>query len=61
MLKEKEENGLLHIHHHQSHDSYKHREIGILESGILDGDMFLQVREQNFNFDSKIMNWKKYA
>lgn len=45
MLKEKEENGLLHIHHHQSHDSYKHREIGILESGILDGDMFLQVRE----------------
>lgn len=50
MLKEKEENGLLHIHHHQSHDSYKHREIGILESGILDGDMFLQV---NFNFDSE--------
>jgi hypothetical protein len=43
MHKEKEENGVLHIHHHQAHDSYRCRELGIIENGILDGDMFLQV------------------
>ncbi|CAO1388922.1 unnamed protein product [Diamesa serratosioi] len=42
MHKEKEENGMIHIHH-QSHDSYRNREIGIFENGLLDADMFLQA------------------
>ncbi|XP_055699973.1 aryl hydrocarbon receptor protein 1 isoform X2 [Phlebotomus papatasi] len=41
MLKDKEENGMLsHIH---SHDSYRSRELGVLEHNLLDGDMFLQA------------------
>ena len=44
MHKEKEENGMIHIHH-QSHDSYRNREIGIFENGLLDADMFLQVSD----------------
>ncbi|XP_055679518.1 aryl hydrocarbon receptor protein 1 isoform X2 [Lutzomyia longipalpis] len=41
MLKEKEENGMLsHLH---SHDSYRSRELGVLEHNLLDGDMFLQA------------------
>jgi hypothetical protein len=42
MLKEKEENGMIHIHH-SSHDSYRTRELGIFENGLLDADVFLQV------------------
>lgn len=46
MLKDKEENGMLsHIH---SHDSYRSRELGVLEHNLLDGDMFLQVRTPPF-------------
>lgn len=40
--KEKEENGMIHIHH-SSHDSYRARELGIFENGLLDSDVFLQV------------------
>lgn len=41
--KDKEENGLLpHIH---AHDGYRTRELGAFEHGLLDGDMFLQVRQ----------------
>lgn len=41
MHKDKEENGMLsHMHHH---DSYRSRELGAFEHGLLDGDMFLQV------------------
>lgn len=40
--KEKEENGMIHIHH-SSHDSYRTRELGIFENGLLDSDVFLQV------------------
>lgn len=45
MHKEKEENGMIHMHHHShsSHDSYRAREIGIFENGLLDSDVFLQV------------------
>ena len=42
MHKEKEENGMIHIHH-SSHDSYRTRELGIFENGLLDADVFLQV------------------
>lgn len=41
MHKEKEENGMLsHMHHH---DTYRSRELGVFENGLLDGEMFLQV------------------
>lgn len=41
MHKEKEEGSMLsHMH---THDSYRSREIGAFENGLLDGDMFLQV------------------
>jgi hypothetical protein len=40
MHKEKEE--MIHIHH-SSHDSYRTRELGIFENGLLDSDVFLQV------------------
>ena len=45
MHKEKEENGTIHMHHlHPSQDnSYRTREIGIFENGLLDADVFLQV------------------
>jgi len=41
MHKDKEENGVVsHIH---AHDTYRTRELGAFEHGLLDGDMFLQV------------------
>ncbi|KAJ6635828.1 Aryl hydrocarbon receptor [Pseudolycoriella hygida] len=41
MHKEKEENGMLsHMHHH---DTYRSRELGVFENGLLDGEMFLQA------------------
>jgi len=46
MHKEKEENGMIHIHHSHSHPSdtaYRARELGIFENGLLDSDLFLQV------------------
>lgn len=45
MHKEKEENGIIHIHHtHPTHDNnYRNREVGILDSSFLDSDVFLQV------------------
>ncbi|KAG5682009.1 hypothetical protein PVAND_011404 [Polypedilum vanderplanki] len=44
MHKEKEENGMIHMHHsHSSHDGYRAREIGIFENGLLDADVFLQA------------------
>lgn len=47
MHKEKEENGMIHIHHSHSHPSdtaYRTRELGIFENGLLDADVFLQVK-----------------
>jgi hypothetical protein len=46
MHKEKEENGIIHIHHtHPTHDNnYRNREVGILDSSFSsDSDVFLQV------------------
>lgn len=46
MHKEKEENGMIHIHHSHSHPSdtaYRSRELGIFENGLQDTDVFLQV------------------
>ncbi|CRL01673.1 CLUMA_CG014892, isoform A, partial [Clunio marinus] len=47
MHKEKEENGMIHIHH-SSHDSYRTRELGIFENGLLDADVFLQLLYDTF-------------
>lgn len=47
MHKDKEENGMLsHMH---THDSFRNRELGAFENGLLDGDMFLQVSNLNIN------------
>ncbi|KAL7032415.1 hypothetical protein ACKWTF_007313 [Chironomus riparius] len=46
MHKEKEENGMIHIHHSHSHPSdtaYRARELGIFENGLQDSDVFLQA------------------
>lgn len=41
MHKDKDENGMLsHMH---THDTFRNREMGSFEHGLLDGDMFLQV------------------
>lgn len=48
MRKEKEENGILsHLHHH---DSYRSRDLGAFEHGLLDGDMILQVSDFIYKF-----------
>lgn len=47
MHKEKEENGIIHIHHtHSAHENnYRNREVALLDPGFLDSDVFLQVSE----------------
>jgi hypothetical protein len=39
---------MIHIHH-SSHDSYRTRELGIFENGLLDSDVFLQVSVSRFS------------
>jgi hypothetical protein len=58
MHKEKEENGMIHIHHsHSTHDGYR-REIGIFENGLLDADVFLQVSKLiSFHFPVLLMGF----
>lgn len=40
---------MIHIHH-SSHDSYRARELGIFENGLLDSDVFLQVSSVRISF-----------
>ena len=56
MHKEKEENGIIHIHHtHPTHENnYRNREaIALLDPGFQDSDVFLQVSIQNFTIDKE--------
>ena len=56
MHKEKEENGIIHIHHtHPTHENnYRNREaIALLDAGFQDSDVFLQVSIENFIIDKE--------
>lgn len=62
MHKEKEENGMIHIHHSHSHPSdtaYRTRELGIFENGLLDADVFLQVKKNFLIFLFLGEEWSK--
>lgn len=62
MHKEKEENGMIHIHHSHSHPSdtaYRTRELGIFENGLLDADVFLQVKKKFLIFLFLGEEWSK--
>ena len=61
MHKEKEENGIIHIHHthpttHEN-NNYRNREVGILDSSFLDSDVFLQVSKLLWKRKKKL--WRK--
>lgn len=45
MHKDKEENGVHHQHHHlDTYANSRHRDLDAFENGMLEGDMFLQVK-----------------